>query len=350
MKQLLASVALTLSVAVVGYLSIGMGLESSVRQQLQKLATEDPVAGLEFGQSWFQDMSVHPRGTVTWRNVRIGFHRADGELYLGGQPLVFTADVVTLGPRDGKDEYQLEVQRASVQLDRATSAQPASWREEAYRGSGYTIDTFTLNIPMESSDPGDSMRAALRKLAEVLTTEGSAVPFQIAGRAKLAVGEKLYDVPVTVQEVNGRWKVRLDPEALHGAVAKLPEPLAPDELAFLSNHPLWAPITIEIRDYVRTAVAKAREQDQSLPERAYAHVLWSYLLSREMGSGYAKEVIGHYVAAAKSSEAERQMDLQNAEVGRRFASDGLEQRRLIELAKSDPAVVRKTSSVRWSIK
>ena len=350
MKQLLASVALTASVAVIGYLSIGMGLESSVRQQLQRLSSEDPVAGLEFGQSWFQEMNIHPRGTVSWRNVRLEFRRSEGDVYRGGMPLLFTADGVTLGPRDGTNGYQLEVQGAAVQLERSTAGQTSGWREEGYRGSGYSIDSFTLNIAMDGGEPRDSMRSALLKLAELLSTDGSAVPFQITGRAKVAVGDRLHEVPLGVHESNGRWRMKLEPEALQAAVLKLAEPPTAAELAFLNSHPLWAPVTLEMRDFVRSAVSKAREQDPTLPERAYAHVLWSYLLAREIGQGYAKEVIGDYVAAAKSNEGERQMDLQNAEVGRRFAAEGIEQRRLIELAKSDSTVIRKASSVRWSIK
>ncbi len=350
MKQLLASIALTASVAVLGYLGVNMTLEGAVRQQLQRLANESPVAGLEFGQAWFQDMSLSPRGTVTWRNVRVPFRRAQGEFYRGGSQLLFTAKSLTLGPREGKDEYQVEAVGAGIGLDRAAESAAGNWQSEGYRGAGYSIDSFSFNVAMTESEPAQSMRAALSKLGEMLTLEGSALPFQLVGRAKIPVGDHQVEVPLSVREAGGRWAIQLDPEALKAAGAKLAEPLTADEVAFAAEYPLWAPVMIEIRDYVRSSVSKARDQDPSLPERAYAHLIWSYLLSREIGHGYAKEAIGRYLSGLKGAEAEKAMDLQNAEVGRRFAADGIEQRRLSELAKSDPTVMRKATSVRWSIK
>ena len=350
MKQLLASIALAISVAVLGYFGVGMSLESSVRQQLQRLADEDPIPGLEFGQSWFQDMAVYPGGSVTWKHVRIPFRRSDGELYRGGAGLLFTAASLKIGPSERPREYQIEAEGVGIQLDRGAGALPGVWRVDAYRGAGFAIERFSLALPMEDDEPGRAVRSALSKLAEVLTAEGASIPFQLVGRARIPVGGEIREVPLTVHEHGGRWSVQMDGEALRGAVGKLVEPLKAAELSYTNEYPLWAPVMIELRDYVRVAVSQARDQDPALPERAYAHLLWSYLLAREVGQGYSKEVMGRYIAETKANEAERQMDTSNSEVGRRFAADGVEQRRLIELAKTDPSVVRKTSSVRWSIK
>jgi hypothetical protein len=84
-----------------------------------------------------------------------------------------------------------------------------------------------------------------------------------------------------------------------------------------------------------------------VPEDAYRHVLWSYLLTKEFGGAFAVEVTNaHETGKTGNTREERLMDINNNEIGREYARRGEEEQELLKLTLTDPRVIRKPAPPR----
>jgi len=129
--------------------------------------------------------------------------------------------------------------------------------------------------------------------------------------------------------------VRMISKSLH-------EELTKTEISLLSTHPLLAPALFKIRNHARVQSEAAYANDATVSEDAYRHVLWSFLLTKEFGPEFAKQVTdAHEIGAVKpASEADHNMDYNNNKVGRDYAKAGYAENMLLGLVRTDPQVIR----------
>ena len=122
----------------------------------------------------------------------------------------------------------------------------------------------------------------------------------------------------------------------------LHEELTETETRLVSTHPFLAPALFKTRNYARTRSEAAHAKDATVPEKAYRHLLWSFLLTKEFGPGFAQQVTdSHEIGAVKpNTEAEHRMDYNNNKVGRCYAQAGYAEDMLLELVRADAQVVR----------
>ncbi|WP_238314615.1 DUF6973 domain-containing protein, partial [Methylobacterium crusticola] len=81
-----------------------------------------------------------------------------------------------------------------------------------------------------------------------------------------------------------------------------------------------------IKDYAETTAHNAHAKDRTIPEDAYRHVLWSYLLTKEFGPAFASRVTdAHEQGPTGNTPKERKQDYHNNAVGRRYAREGISQ-------------------------
>ena len=122
------------------------------------------------------------------------------------------------------------------------------------------------------------------------------------------------------------------------------EKLSQAEIEFANKYSDKVPRIAEITRYAQSEAIMAKEKDPSVPEDAYRHILWGYLLTKEFGPAFAKEVTDtHEVGPTGNTPAEREMDYNNNAVGRGYATGGLPQSQIIERIKTDPRVIRRAN-------
>jgi len=122
---------------------------------------------------------------------------------------------------------------------------------------------------------------------------------------------------------------------------KLGKELTEAEIELLSDYPERGARLKEIADYATAAAKNAHEADQTVPEDAYRHVLWSYLLTKEYDTEFAKKVTdAHEIGDTKNTEEDHIMDYNNNEVGRRYAEEEYEESEVLEKVMSDEGVMR----------
>ncbi len=78
-----------------------------------------------------------------------------------------------------------------------------------------------------------------------------------------------------------------------------------------------------------------------MPEDAYRHVLWSFLLTRTYGPEFARRVTdAHEIGDTGNTEADHRMDYNNNDIGRRYAAEGVQEAELLGRVRTDGRVVR----------
>ena len=113
------------------------------------------------------------------------------------------------------------------------------------------------------------------------------------------------------------------------------------EIALIAEYPLRAPDLLLIKKYAERTAMTAHEKDRSVPEDAYRHVLWSYLLTQEFDAEFAEQVTdAHEIGSTTNTEADHRMDYNNNAVGRRFAAEGVTEFEILPRVRRDRSVIR----------
>ncbi len=116
--------------------------------------------------------------------------------------------------------------------------------------------------------------------------------------------------------------------------------LAPQEIELLSIFPTRAPKIMEITRFAKMNAKDAHKRDRSIPEDAYRHVMWSYLLTREFDAQFAKRITDAHETIPGNTPDERKMDYHNNEMGRQFAERGIARQQIMFKVMYDPQVIR----------
>lgn len=190
-----------------------------------------------------------------------------------------------------------------------------------------------------------NLREALKEIlgsAKVLFQENrSARPFHFKGEVAITIGGKTARAKIFSIETGGYTTLRFDAADIRAAAVAMDIPLAQAEIDIVSTYPLRALDLMEITHTAKETARNTAVTQATVPEDAYRHVLWSYLLARRFGPAFSQMVTDAHETAPGNTPAEHKMDYANNAVGRRYAAEGVLQEALLKRLLADPAVVRK---------
>ena len=119
------------------------------------------------------------------------------------------------------------------------------------------------------------------------------------------------------------------------------KPLTDAEIELLRYYPMRAEKLLRIKDRAEDVSAAANRNDPAVPEDAYRHVLWSYILTRAYGPAFAEKVTdAHEIGDDENTPAEHRMDYNNNDVGRRYAQAGYAESSILPRLLRDSSVMR----------
>ena len=116
--------------------------------------------------------------------------------------------------------------------------------------------------------------------------------------------------------------------------------LSDDEVKIISAYPMRAPVIMRITSDAKEISKNAHKQNRSVPEDAYRHILWSYLLTQKFGETFAEMVTDAHEVLPTNTAAERKMDFHNNQLGRQYAAQGTKQDRILWLVNNDRKVIK----------
>ncbi|MBN1567765.1 MAG: hypothetical protein JXA73_07945 [Acidobacteria bacterium] len=189
--------------------------------------------------------------------------------------------------------------------------------------------------------------AEMKKFTEEAKT---AIPVQLSAKEILKVRGNSYAVDLRIVKKGDAYHLvadRGDLEVIGRKILAKNQVLTQADIGIISNNPFRAPQLLRIRSKASNEAASAYTQNPKVPEHAYRHILWSYLLAKEYGPDFAKRVTdAHEVSSDEggkedsSIKAHHAQDLANNELGRRYAASGYGESDILKLAMTDPHVVR----------
>lgn len=147
----------------------------------------------------------------------------------------------------------------------------------------------------------------------------------------------------TVRE-GSQVRLVMEPDSVKRIALQLDEELTDAEVQLISKNPVRAARLFEIKDAVKREIESVSRGERNVPEDAYKHVLWSYLLTREFGEDFAKEVTdSHEQGARTNTQADHLMDYQNNLIGRRYAVQKVPREEVLERMMRDSGVIREAA-------
>ena len=189
----------------------------------------------------------------------------------------------------------------------------------------------------------EAARHFSRALKEFIMTGRAAIPMEFSGTAFFPLDGTYVQSRIFIENRAGVALLRMNEDDVMYLAEQfdLKHPLNEIEADLVASNPLKAPSLLDIRRRASRESEIAHSADRQVPEDAYRHVLWSYLLARKFGAEFAEKVTGaHEEGMTGNTEAEKAMDLQNNKVGIGYALSGRKEQELLRLVMTDPQVVR----------
>lgn len=214
------------------------------------------------------------------------------------------------------------------------------FKEAAIRGR---VDVALASFGFEMSllDPAPGLEAAATELGRIAREGITSLPLELYAEVRSLLDGQELGVRLRAVDREGVTALQVDQDDLRRQAKHFTRPLTDLEIGLIGEYPLRAPDLLLIKKYAEQTAMRARQRDKTVPEDAYRHVLWSYLLTEEFGAGFAEQVTdAHEIGSTTNTEAEHRMDYNNNEVGRQYAAQGVNEFEILPRLRRDRAVIK----------
>lgn len=337
MKKLIKLIVIVLFIAAAFYWGVPRLLEYGAKRSLPVLRSILNDHGLQVRELDFDKLRFTSFNRLTVFAFRTAL------IVPGGEPIetVFYADRIDAALTQlKKPAVRLSCDQFSIfaERDRAIPGTTVGRIDHGYWSSGKAIELRQLQ------DEANRYLAQVQRLfnEEFLDTDmrlRAQVTLQSRGKQAQAY---LY----TVQDEQGT-RLRFETADIQKAAEIFALDLSPDEVEIISLFPMRAPLIMRLTSDARSTAKDARRRNPAVPEDAYRHVLWSYLLTRQFDPNFAERVTDAHEVLPTNTAAERRMDFINNRIGRSYAQRGVPQDRILSLVLSDPQVVRRPEEAEY---
>ncbi|MBN1558755.1 hypothetical protein JW998_00795 [candidate division KSB1 bacterium] len=197
-----------------------------------------------------------------------------------------------------------------------------------------------LRDPIRLGDPRAGLRVMLQRVSDLFS--GKEVDPNIIVRVLVTLNVRGKEAQAYLYTKRGEGGASLcfDDQDIRSMADTFELELSNEEVSIIAANPVRAPIIMRLTSEAKETSRDARKRDSSVPEDAYRHVLWSYLLTQKFGAEFAEKVTDAHETLPTNTAAERKMDFHNNRIGRDYAQRGVPQERILALVTSDPAVIR----------
>jgi hypothetical protein len=336
---------LLLVLLVMIYLLGNWGLAYATDLALIRLARQDQQHGLEVSRTEYQRARISGFRSAGWTHLSMDLQFPDSLSFDPNRSFQFRVDRAD-GWLMGTTQAGFQLQGLAVDSRLASAPQGAEKEdseEDAQRSSQQRIRMPKVHgeFPFVLFNPLPSLDRALAELSKLVTTGSTTMRLTAEGTLEFSLRKTLVALRIRVHQQDATYTLILDPADLRPISALFEERLTTAEMKLIAAYPLRAPRLLRIKDDAESSASKAYQRDARVPQDAYRHVLWSYLLTRAYGESFATRVTdAHEQGDTGNTPGEREMDYHNNGVGRRLAREELERRDILSHVQTDPRVMR----------
>ena len=188
------------------------------------------------------------------------------------------------------------------------------------------------------------------RLKEFSAEGKTPMPIELSGVGIITIKGAAHAVKFWVEHRSEDYRLvadRVDLKPVAEMILPKTDVPTPADIEMIAENPVKAPRLLKICSTASDTAANAHEQNPRVSEDAYRHVLWSFLLTREYGPDFAKEVTDAHELTDDpeekndpDAEAHHNRDLNNNEVGRKYAALGYSEAAILSHVMTDPTVLR----------
>lgn len=309
-------------------------LDGYSRQAMTAIAKRSKRHGVVIEKPSFQQARISGFKTARWTDVRARLSFPQNDAFDPNQ--VFD---VRVGQAElwlsGDGQVTLEARDVTIDSLSEEDAADDSLHERI------RVQQFRCQFDMELFNPLPGLESVLPELVGLMKAGATQIPILAEGELEFSLQEKPVKVRVRVDEVEGGQSLVLDTEDLRPLSDMFDEALTDAEIELISTYPLRVPQLLRIKEDAESTAEAAKASDQQVPQDAYRHVLWSFLLTNEYDAAFAQQVTdAHEEGDTGNTPAERDMDYNNNAIGRRFSQQKVRRNQILARVQSDADVIR----------
>ena len=348
MKAVKVVLVLGVILVLLGYFGGSFALQAATRRALPRLEQMFGSQGIEVTGLDFGDARIASLTGVRWSDIVAFARPLRGASSPGGQRFdmrIKEVGVELQGLFSGHYRMTVTGLVASPEGELASEYDGASTRfREAAALGRVEVALASIDLEMSLFDPLPGLEAAAAEVGKIVREGRTALPVELYAEIRSLLDGQELGVRLRAVDREGETLLHVDQDDLRRQAKFFSRPLTDLEIELVAEHPLRAPDLLMIKRYAEQTATRAREKDGLVPEDAYRHVLWSYLLTREFGAEFAEKVTdAHEIGSTTNTEAEHRMDYNNNAVGRSYAEKGVAEAEILARVRRDPAVIQQAS-------
>ncbi|MBF0253684.1 MAG: hypothetical protein HQL11_00955 [Candidatus Omnitrophica bacterium] len=346
MRKILFGLFGFLAVVVISYLFACLLLDAGTRHVIARYSSDLEIPGMEIYQPHFKTIRPTAYNEITATECSSFLRIKAPDRFSSDLGFLVEAHQVRVR-LENFQEPQLSCEIHNLAINARPVGNHAS--RQLIKGGSYLYGrSLTLRIIPNSLRPGDLRRAlsVIPQNLSALIREGQCpMDFEFSGTLYTRILGEPLELPLESRRSSGLTTLVTSANLFDKVSHGFREELTETEQRLLSLNPLRANRLLAIKNEAEATSRKAFKENSGVPEDAYRHLLWSYLLSRAFGPVFAKEVTdAHEIGCIKRNTPEdHAMDYHNNALGRMLAADRLSATRILLIAKNDPRVIRRAS-------
>ena len=192
------------------------------------------------------------------------------------------------------------------------------------RPRGFPFDGFSKgymhihSLPL--TNPAQAVIEIIDGLEELFLENELVGDFEFSGEVLVRIDDTTMPALVYTERQGKSFRLRFSKPDIEKIAQEADVVLSDDQIDLVSAFPLRVPALIRITDDARDYSEQEFPKQYWLKD-ALRHVSWSYMLTREFGADFAKQVTDAHEKNPGNTPNEHLMDYNNNAIGRIFAED-----------------------------
>lgn len=314
------------------YVVANVVLHRVTRPAMLQLAVEAGKQGAKVSQPSFESVYLNGFLGATWTGLQAEFQRQKEDAKKISRIWETEVDWLAI---DWDLDGQASLDAQGVTFVRAKQ----ELNEKKSSKRRIVLERVGCEFPLELFDAKAGVRLLFTKFLQLWEEGGIELPLDIDGKIAFSLKGQPVELRMRDFEQEGKTTIVFLREDVARLSDVFQDKLTEAEIDLLATNVRRAPRLLEIKDDAETISSVARQENDAVPQDTYRHILWSFMLTQEYGAKLAEQVgDAHEMGDTGNTDAEREMDLHNNAIGRKYAREGISAPEVLKRLMADPEV------------
>ncbi len=305
----------------------------------QTLENKGYIAGVKIQDLNFGNAELDSLNTIRWTDINSKIAVKKKNQYISNQE--FTVHVSQLTFRL-INFFEKKILITAIGLEIFPPNEVAT--DQARYSEGVQNGKFSVAFEFDYFKPHtakEQLNALVKSLATIISDGKTRIPIDFSCISFFTLNNEPAKAKITTMHDNqGYYRLVANKEFFKTMAWHSGDNITDAEAQVLALNPFKLPRLLKIMGDARVE-SERYKRNPAVPEDAYRHVLWSYLLTKEYGPEFAKIVTdSHEEGDMTNTEAEHRMDYANNTIGREYALNNYNQNEVLRRLLNDSRVVR----------